>query len=573
MGLGCLLSVCVARHARADGAAAKPGAQAGQAATPGGRPAPMRIPGAITLAPPESARTLIPPYMHDVRGSVATTALFPLYFDRRDGRRHERFVLPYYYRRSPGLHADVALGLAWSLRGPDRNTFVLPPFYTHRKGESWGVGLLPLFSTGIFKGHHHTLIPPLLTWIDGDAKKRRTWSALYFDFRAEQSRFWGIFPLLWSKRDESDRFTVIPPLFFRFADDDPLSSTTVVPPFYHRRRKDATSWGLVPLVFGGSSPELRKFTLPFLLFHHATGPQEYRLVTPLLGYLNSTKEGRRWFTPIYQRKRGDRGFDAVAPLFFRTWDSRDMSRGLFFPPIYWHWRDPGNDARAVLPFYVRAQHDGISNTWVTPLIGRHRSFEHDAQTWWVLPTFHYGWDETSWQFNIHPLFYLKHAQDKRHLALAPLLFDFHNRTKQTHRFTLLPLYWNFKHYGEQTFSRALAPLYWDFENRKKQTRRLVGFPLYWDFTLGARQRRTSYVLPLYLRLERGKSLGHSVLNTYFQRDEQPGNRRWQFHFFPVLSFGGGEKQKWWNFLYGLAGYERRGQYRRMRLFWIPIRLR
>jgi hypothetical protein len=191
----------------------------------------------------------------------------------------------------------------------------------------------------------------------------------------------------------------------------------------------------------------------------------------------------------------------------------------------------------------------------------------------VLPTFHYGWDESRWQFNIHPLFYLKRAPEKRHLALAPLLFDFHNRTKLTHRFTLLPLYWDFKHYGQQTFSRALFPLYWDFENRKKQTHRLVGFPLYWDFTLRAQQRRTSYVFPLYLRLERGPILGHSVLNTYFQRNERPGNRNWQFHFFPLVSFGSGENQKWWNFLYGLAGYERRGQYRRMRLFWIPFRLR
>jgi hypothetical protein len=565
MGLGCLLSLCVANRAWADGAA-------GQTAVEEGRPEPLRIPGAITGAPPERARTLIPPFMRDVRGNVTTTALFPLYFDRRDGARHERFVVPYFYRRSPGLKADVALGLAWSLRGPDRNTFVLPPFYTHRKGESWGLGLLPLFSTGVFQGHHHTLIPPLLTWIDGDAKKRRSLVALYFDFREDQSRFWGIFPLLWSKRDEVDRFTLIPPLFFRFADDDPLATTTVVPPFYHKRRKDAASWGLIPLMFGSNSPELRTFTLPFLLFHHARGPHEYRLVTPLMAHLDS-KEGRRWFTPVYQRKRGDRGFDAVAPLFFRTWDSRDVSRGLFLPPIFWHWRDPGNDALAVLPFMVRTHHDGISNMWLTPLIGRHRSFERDEQTWWVAPTFHYAWDESSWQFNIHPLFYLKRAPDKQHFALAPLVFDFHNRTKKTHRFTLLPLYWNFKHYGQQTFARALFPLYWDFENRKKQTRRLVGFPFYWDFERRAERRRTSYTLPLYLRLERGTKVGHSVLNTYVQRDEVPGNRSWQFHFFPLVSFGGGEKQKWWNFLYGLAGYERRGAYRRMRLFWIPIRLR
>jgi hypothetical protein len=251
-----------------------------------------------------------------------------------------------------------------------------------------------------------------------------------------------------------------------------------------------------------------------------------------------------------------------------------MSRGLYLPPLYWHWRDPANDVLAALPLFVRAHHEGMSDLWLTPLAGRYRSFERDAQTWWVAPTFHYAWDEHGWRFNIHPLFYLKRAEDKRHLALAPLLFDFHNRTKKTHRFTLLPpLYWNFRNYDKLTTRRALAPLYWDFADKVKQRRSVVGFPFYWDFERSAQQRRTSYVLPLYLRLERGTRVGHSVLNTYFERTDDPGNKRWQFHFFPLVSFGGGEKQKWWSFLYGLAGYERRGQYRRIRVFWIPFQLR
>jgi hypothetical protein len=83
--------------------------------------------------------------------------------------------------------------------------------------------------------------------------------------------------------------------------------------------------------------------------------------------------------------------------------------------------------------------------------------------------------------------------------------------------------------------------------------------------------------PFYTRLERGPSVGHAVLNTYYERRDQPGRKSWQFHFFPLLALGRGERGKesdrFWSLFYGLAGYERRGQYRRVKVFWIPFNLK
>ena len=332
-----LLSLAIASHAEADGAGKK------QASSEDARSqAPLRISEAITELPPIEERRLVPPYLHERRGDITTTALFPFYFERTSKAGRERFILPYYYRRQAKLQADVALGLIWSLRGPDRNTFVLPPLYTHRRGQDWGVGLLPLFSTGMFGGHRHTVIPPLLTWHDRDKDKHRLFIGPYYDVKLDGGRWRGLFPLVWSKRDAADGFVVVPPLFFRFTEDDPFTATTVVPPFYHSRRKDESSWGLIPLLFHESSPELTSTTVPLALFHHARGPHQFRLVTPLLAYLDNPERGKTWITPIYQRRRGKTNLDAVAPLFFRTWDDRDSSRGLYLPPIYWHWRDPAN---------------------------------------------------------------------------------------------------------------------------------------------------------------------------------------------------------------------------------------
>ncbi|HEX6241010.1 MAG TPA: hypothetical protein VFZ61_08955, partial [Polyangiales bacterium] len=436
MGLGCLLSLCVAVRGRADEGERKV------------ERAPQRVSGAITEAPEQTSRVLVPPYMRDVRGGFTTTALFPLYFSRRSGTSAELargegsrqlFILPYYYQRSRELDVDVALALIWSLRGPNRNTFVLPPLYTHRAGKDWGVGLFPLFATGSFKGHYHTVIPALLTWVDGDETKHHMLFGPAFHWRDQDERFWGLFPILWGKRDGNTANTVVPPIYWRFREDDPLRITTVVPPFYHLRRKEVTKWGLAPLVFGEQSPELNTVTVPFALFHHASGPKEYRVITPLMSYLYSDS-GERWWTPVYQRKRGERGFDAVAPFYVRTWDQRDMSHGLYVPPFYWRWQDPANDTQLIFPFLLRTNYAGLSKAWLTPLVGHFQNFEKRSHTWWALPTFHYAWDATSWKFNIHPLFYRKVAQDSSHLAIAPLLFDFHSKAKQTHRTVVFPLW-------------------------------------------------------------------------------------------------------------------------------------
>jgi hypothetical protein len=62
-----------------------------------------------------------------------------------------------------------------------------------------------------------------------------------------------------------------------------------------------------------------------------------------------------------------------------------------------------------------------------------------------------------------------------------------------------------------------------------------------------------------------------VLNTMYEKRTDK-NRSWQFHAFPFVARGGSHQGKWWSLFYGLAGYERRGESRRMTLFWIPFNL-
>lgn len=559
-----LFSLVVASRAWAD-----EGADAAEESAEA-RPAPLRISGAVSEDAALDERLIIPPFVRDRRGDVTTTALFPLYFERRDEAGLQRLILPYYYRREAKRQMDVALGLVWSLRGPDRHTFVLPPLYTHRRGKDWGLGILPLFTTGKFDDHYHTVIPPLLTWIDGDSKTHRWFVGPYYDVETKKARWRGLFPILWSKGDAAGGFAVVPPIFWRFTERDPFTATTVVPPFFYTRTKEERKWGLVPLLFHKSSPELTSTTIPLALFHHARGPEEFRLVTPLFAYFDDANS-TTLVTPVYQRRRGDKNFDAVAPLFVRTWDDRVKSRGLYLPPLYYHWQDPANRTTVVLPFIATRYRAGISNSWLTPLVGRAQSLDHKEDHWWVAPTFHYAETADSWQFNIHPLFYLKRAPEKRHLVLAPLYFDFQNDKERTRRFAIPPLVWRFSDAKQQKKSLVLFPLYWDFEKGKRQRRRVVGFPFYWDFADGERDARYTVAFPAYARSKVGERTRHFALNTMYEHSTGDAGR-WQFHFFPLFARGGSENSRWWSVLYGLAGYDRRGTHRRIQAFWLPFEL-
>jgi hypothetical protein len=42
------------------------------------------------------------------------------------------------------------------------------------------------------------------------------------------------------------------------------------------------------------------------------------------------------------------------------------------------------------------------------------------------------------------------------------------------------------------------------------------------------------------------------------------------HIFPAFSYGETPDGHWWNVLFGLAGYSRRGAFSQARALWIPI---
>ena len=84
--------------------------------------------------------------------------------------------------------------------------------------------------------------------------------------------------------------------------------------------------------------------------------------------------------------------------------------------------------------------------------------------------------------------------------------------------------------------------------------------------------RLTLALPFYFRMSDDTSVTQVALNTFYREKKVVGGTDWEFHFFPLFSYGESPTGHFWNVLYGLAGYSREGSEARMKAFYIPFKL-
>ena len=69
-----------------------------------------------------------------------------------------------------------------------------------------------------------------------------------------------------------------------------------------------------------------------------------------------------------------------------------------------------------------------------------------------------------------------------------------------------------------------------------------------------------------------RDVSQLVGNVYYHETKLSTGLDWEIHVFPFFSYGETPDGHWWNVLFGLAGYTRRGELSKMRTLWIPITL-
>lgn len=438
-----------------------------------------------------------------------------------------------------------------------------------------------------------TTVPPL--WMErtqqvpGGVDRASLFGLGYYNRRSPRHDADILFPLFWRFREDATTTTAlgpighregpdghdnwVAPLFFEGAHDKGASYLHI-PPLLTFHRRDANggfsmagpafcSWEGSSFCDGRTSRKLDMGVAP-LYFYGRDEESEYEVIPPLLHYYRYSERGQKLLDvwgPYWREKDRTGGSINVAPLFFRRWSDRG-SRTTVLP--FFHHSDMDGDRVLATPlFFDRAGADG-SHTFATYLYARHR-----------------GRTELDM---FSPLVWLYRDPDIQQESVTVLPFFHKNTSNRSDDLVAFPFYGHFKRHGlyDSTWitpffnyetsvtgwSTKLLPIF--YAGRENDSTHLVAAPLVWDFA-SPRSRQT-VVFPFFWRFADTKGTTQVIGNTFYFEEKTKKGTDWQFHLFPLLSFGANPDGHFWNILYGLAGYTREGTMAKMRIGYVPIEL-
>jgi hypothetical protein len=419
----------------------------------------------------------------------------------------------YYQRRSSRWSTDVLFPALWNVvdKETGSKTFVLGNF-VHRTApfehDNW---LAPFYAEGRRKngGYFHSL--PLLTSSHWSDKGAFTLSFLYFRNRTEKDVDWGVVPFAFhgdNGNEDGGRktYTVIPPLAFYHGEQEVDESALTV---------------VGPLILKNTPKRSVVDIAPF--FFHIEGKPEtggvresHTTVFPLFHYGTSPDQNLLVVGPLLLDRKTPTVHTTLTPLVsFST--TRNGSTHLVAAgpilPLYYHYsdHDTGLTTWYAAPFFL---HSGSPEGWsfLTPLAGRFESYGV-SRTWWFFPSIVTSTDTKGWENDFYPIAFMGRKEQSSHAVLAPVLWDFASPEKRT---------------------TIVAPLFWRFQDNTDS------------------------------------SITQIAANTLYLQKRVPGGLDWQFHLLPLVSYGEDPQGYFWNFLFGLAGYQKEGSFARIRALWIPI---
>lgn len=454
-------------------------------------------------------RTGIWPLAYKERvGATITSAIFPLYYDRKvvdessKPVERESFYGLYYRKRSPLHDVDAAFPLFFRWRDGETKTTVVPPVLWRDgpKGE-WHRWVAPLFfaSSDEEGGYFHA--PLLLTF--SHHNKKKAFSLIggigYYD-RNERDVDWGIVPFVFggNNGDKLTNYLLIPPLLtYHREDRDNSKNMTVVGPVLYKSAPGRVVFDILPIFLFNRDEDSSSTTL-LPLFHSSSNKKDGRslLVTPLFLTSRDLTGGRTVVTPLYSQYRGRTTLDLAGPII----------------PLFVHYQDPDIYKESWLFGPVWTSKDPTGWSVLTPLFGHWHDYGVKRTTW-IFPTIQHTTEQSGWAFNIHPIIYT--AKD----------------TTSSHT--------------------VLAPVFWDFVTTKKRS--TVVFPVFWRF---ADEEGTTQL----------------ALNTLYLEKPSSKGPNWDFYFLPIFHVGEEPQGNSWDVLFGLVGYKRQGSYKQLKLFWAPIDL-
>jgi hypothetical protein len=435
------------------------------------------------------------------------------------------------------------------------------------------VGLLPLFGYG--RDPRRTLLATPLGFYyrnHQEGHTRAAFTLVYGDFRRARADF-GIIPLLFYAR-RGTASTWVAPLFYHRSDPGLARSLTVIGPLFFGRNGAATHGGFLPLIFGRNDGRgsYRMTVVPLFHFDHREGrPGTDRLFTLLFGFVRSPTGYRAYLGPAYLRRDADVRSEALFPLFYHSRNLLTRTHTTLVFPLFFRTSSPERSLTAVTPLLWRYTTLTQRSVLLFPLVlDVHRL--HESRLTAVGPLVpliirsrNHGERSTAWIFP-PLLLYVKRHPEGINANLFPLLWHRESHERTTSVF--LPLWYYLRRPDYRT--AVFFPLVYHYWDKEKDSGFTVAFPFFWKRWV--QDRYLSVFVPFGARWRTERAQHTLVLNAYYVAGIGRNKGAWDFHFWPLFSFGRPRPRDLeWNILGGLIGYLRAGRNRTFRLLWfIPI---
>jgi hypothetical protein len=463
------------------------------------------------------------------RGPETKTRFYGLYYDETSDKYSFKLAFPVWANRTQPSRTDPKKLDSASLYGG--------LFYHRRSAERADDILFPLvWNLRDVPGKERTtIVGPLVNRVAPG--ENDNWLApLYFTGKRKNGGYTLIPPLLtYTSTNGHGGFNLVGPLFCSWKGGSSCDSRTA----------QELDFGIAPLYFYGQDAETKYETIPPLLHYYHyndrtlgwqniwgpyyrehTQTRDMLHLLPLYFSIDGKNEHHTTLLPFFHYGYDRSSWLLANPLFlaaeglkgestFVTWGYaryRGRTSLDMITPLYWRYQDPDIelDQHLLFPFLFSRHSPRESTLALFPFYANSKRFGL-SETTFITPFFQHSHDIRGWATNIHPILYLGRDATSTHTVVAPI--------------------------------------FWDFAEPK--SRATVVFPAYWRFATD-------------------KDVSQLVGNVYYHEVRKSTGTDWEVHIFPALSYGSTPDGHWWNILFGLAGYTRRGDLVKVRALWLPI---
>jgi hypothetical protein len=415
------------------------------------------------------------------------------------------------------------------------------------------------------------------------------YGGLYYNRRSAERSDDVLFPLFWNLVDEraKSRTTIVGPIVNRVAPDErdnwvaPFyfggkrknGGYTIIPPLLtYANTNGRSGFNLVGPVFcswkGGGACDARTaqeldFGVAPFYFYGQSAEKKYEVIPPLLHYYRYNDRDLSWVNiwgPYYREHTQKRDMFHLLPLYFSI-TGKDERHTTLLP--FFHYGHKGKSSLFVNPLFLNATGENGENTFVTWGYARHRGrTELDM----ITPLY---WryrdpDIDLTQDLLFPFYFSRESPRESTTALFP--FFANSKRYGISETTFITPFFQHSH-GIRGWSTNIHPIL--YVGREGTETHTVVAPFFWDFA--SPSSRSTVAFPVFWRFSTEKEVSQLVGNVYYHEQKlSSGGSDWEVHVFPAFSYGETPDGHWWNVLYGLAGYTKRGSTVKVRTLWIPI---